>query len=256
MKTEQLAHTHIQLLNQLIKVGYNSSNLNFVFDAYQYCIELCDGFQACGKPFIIHLIRTASILVELNQDILIIVSGLLHSAYEFGDFGDGSRGIASWKQESVKQRMGTEVENYIQKYDALRWHDENILLIYGNLNQLNQIEKTVLLIRLANELEQCLDLEPLYRNDYENKIQQIQTRKDILIDMANQLGYPLLSNQLNQNFTLLLEVTKKVNNSHLRNSEFFSQMSSRFSLTFLLKKRIKGEVGKRTMGKVSSSLNN
>ena len=74
--------------------------------------------------------------------------------------------------------------------------------------------------------------------------------------MANQLGYPLLSNQLNQNFTLLLEVTKKVNNSHLRNSEFFSQMSSRFSLTFLLKKRIKGEVGKRTMGKVSSSLNN
>jgi hypothetical protein len=146
MKTEQLAHTHIQLLNQLIKAGYNSSGLNFVFDAYQYCIELCDGFQPCGKPFITHLIRTASILVELNQEVSIIVAGLLHSVYGFGDFGDGSRGIASWKQE--------------------------------------------------------------------------------------------------------------VHNSSFKNSEFFSQMSSRFSFPFLLKKRIKGEVQKRTMGKVSSSPNN
>lgn len=247
MKKFELAHTHIQLFNQLIKAGYNSSELNFVFDSYQYCVELCDGFQPCGKLFVSHLIRTASILVELDQETPVIVAGLLHAIYEFGDFGDGSRGISPWKQRSVKERVGTTVESYIQKFNALRWKDENIIAVYGRFEQLDAVEKTVLLIRLCNELEQSLDLEPLYRSDYQEKIHQVQNRKDILVDMANRLGYPILAYQLNQSLTNILSAAAEITNLKLRNSEFFSKVSARLSLKSLLSKRIQGEFQKIKM---------
>ncbi|MEM9923670.1 MAG: DUF6817 domain-containing protein [Cyanobacteria bacterium P01_D01_bin.50] len=244
MKKLELAYTHIQLLNQLVKANYSSSELNFVFDSYQYCVELTHGFQPCGKPFISHLIRTASILVELNQETPVIVAGLLHAIYMSGDFGDGTRRITPWKRARVKERMGETVESYIQTYDALQWKDENIIAVYGRFEQLDTIEKIALLIRLSNELEQSLDLGLLYRSDYEEKIRQIQNRKHILVDMANRLGHLTLANQLEQSLTNTLSAAEEITNLKLRNSEFFS-LSSRLSVKSLLIKRVKGEFQKR-----------
>jgi (p)ppGpp synthase/HD superfamily hydrolase len=250
MNTNQLAHTHIQLINQLSEAGYSTQDLHLIFTAYQYCIELCDGFQPCGKPFITHLIRTASILVELKQGISIIAAGLLHSIYEFGDFGDGSRSLELWKRKKVRQRVGEEVENYIYQYDLLRWNENNITFIYNDFKNLEPVEKDVIIMRLSNELEQSLDLEPLYRSDRERKIQQIQNRKAILIDMARRLGYPTLANQLDLTFTQIVSVEASRINIHLNNSNFFSQMSARQSLKTIILKRLMGVVQKAKLSKI------
>lgn len=240
MKTSELALTNVQLLNQLKKAGYSPSELQLIFDAYQYCIELCDGFQASGKPFIVHLVRTASILVTLNQEIPVIIAGLLHSVYQFGDFGDGSRGVAPWKQESVKQRVGEIVEGYLLKYYELRWNDDNIISIHARFSQFDHIDNSVLVMRLANELEQSLDMEPFYRSDSELKIQQLENRKVLLIDMADQLGFPLMARQLEQTFSDVLLTSVDMVNCDLRNSNFFSQISARLSLRSLFMRRMKG----------------
>ncbi|MEM7757851.1 MAG: DUF6817 domain-containing protein [Cyanobacteria bacterium P01_A01_bin.40] len=244
MNKLELAQNNVQLLNQLRKHHYSLDELHFIFDSYQYCIELCAGFQSSGKPFIAHLVRTASILVELKQETSVIVSGLLHSVYEFGDFGDGSRKVTSWKRELVKKKVGKTVENYIYQYACLQWNDENIIAVYSGFDQLNPVEKNVLLIRLSNELEQSIDLEPLYRDDYELKIKQIQSRKDILVDMANRLGYSTLANQLNQALSNILLLAEEITNLKLRNSMFFGSISGSLSLKFLLSKRLKAAVRK------------
>lgn len=250
MNTDKLAHTHIQLINQLSEAGYSTQDLHLIFNAYQYCIELCDGFQPCGKPFITHLIRTASILVELKQGISLIAAGLLHSVYEFGDFGDGSRSLELWKRNKVEQRVGEDVENYIYQYNLLRWNEDNITFIYHNFKNLEPVEKDVIIMRLSNELEQSLDLEPLYRSDRERKIQQIQNRKAVLVDMAKRLGYPTLSTQFDLTFTQILSVEASGINIHLNNSNFFSQMSTRQSLKTIIIKRLKGVVQKTKLSKI------
>jgi (p)ppGpp synthase/HD superfamily hydrolase len=96
--------------------GYSQTDLSFIFGVYQYSSQLNYGFQSSGKPFITHLIRTASILVRLKMDIAVIAAGLIHSAYEYSDFGDGSRGISQWKRQQLRQKAGELVEIYVMKY--------------------------------------------------------------------------------------------------------------------------------------------
>jgi hypothetical protein len=108
-------------------------------------------------------------------------------------------------------------------------------------------------MRLVNELEQALDLEPLYRNDYEQKIQQIQHRKQMMIDMAKILGYPLFAQQLDQAFEDILSIAKSKNFTNLQNSEFFSQVSGSLSVKHLFKQRIIS-LSLIVLGKVSALL--
>ncbi len=230
MKIENLSHTNVQLFHQLVDAGYSQADLSFLCDVYKYSAQLFYGFQSSGKPFITHLIRTASILVMLKTEISVIAAGLIHSAYEFSDFGDGNRGISAWKRQQLKQKAGEVVEIYVMKYYALIWNDVTISAIYHKIKELEFIEQNVLLIRLANELEQFLDLEPLYQNNYQQKIQQIQHRKQMLIEMANILGYPLLVQQLAQAFEDILTESELTIFTNLQDSEFFSQISGRLSV--------------------------
>lgn len=237
MKQHQFAHTNAQLFNQLIEAGYSERDRAYLFKAYQYATARCVGFQPCGKPFIMHLIRTASILIDLRVSITVIAAGLLHAVYEFGDFGDGSRGISTWKRTQLKQHLGQWLDLYVVKYTELRWNDSTITKIHSNLAQLELLERDVLLIRLANELEQSLDLEVLYRSDYQQKLNQVKFRSKLIVEIAFSLGYPMLSEQLNQSFQAILSVSDL--SIYSRNSQLFSHVSHSLSVTYLLKVRLR-----------------
>ena len=61
----------------------------------------------------------------------------------------------------------------------------------------------------------------------------------MLIEMANILGYPLLVQQLAQSFEDILTKSELTIFTNLRNSKFFSQVSSsRLSIKHLLKRRL------------------
>lgn len=235
----QFAHTNAQLFNQLRDLGYSDSERSYMFEAYKFVTEVCAGFQPCGKPFITHLIRTASILVSLQTTITVIAAGLIHAVYEFGDFGDGSRGISEWKRVQVRQRLGQGTELTVMKYSALRWNDASVAATYNSLTTLEPSEQDALLIRLANELEQALDGEVFYRNDCEKTIQKIKHRGDLIIKIAIALGYPTLADRLTQTFQAILSVSDF--KTYPRDSYHFSQVSGYLSVKRLLGIRLQSQ---------------
>ncbi len=186
------AQTNIQLLNQLHQAGYSHFELQSIANAYKLAVQLFTGrFRPSGKTFIAHLVGTASILTQLQVSYQLIIAGLLHAVYSHGDFGTGQTGISKAKQKQVVQVIGQEIEEYIARYTVLKWDLEIVPILHRQIDPLDKIERDVLLVRLANELEERLDLGILYCGDA--KYQRYAERDRHLPEMAEKLGYPRLA---------------------------------------------------------------
>ena len=100
------AQTNIQLFNQLRHGGYSNTELSLVRDAYELAMDLFTGrYQPSGKPFVAHVVGTASILASLRLSAQVVAAGLLHNVYEQGDFGNGRNGFSKAKRERQNERM-------------------------------------------------------------------------------------------------------------------------------------------------------
>ena len=186
------AQTNIQLFNQLNRLGYSRFEVKSVSNAYKLVVQLFTGrFRPSGKTFIAHLVGTASILTQLQLSYQLVIAGLLHAVYSHGDFGTAQTGITKTKQQQVVQVVGQNVEEYIARYTSLRWDLESIPAVLQQLDTLDEIGRNVLLMRLANELEERLDLGILYCG--EAKYQRYAERDRHLPEIAQKLGYPMLA---------------------------------------------------------------
>lgn len=192
------AQTNLQLCNQILGAGYSECELRCVVKGYELAMRLfAERFRASGKTFIAHLVGTASILVAQNAPVNVVAAGLLHAAYTRGNFGDHQSGMTKTKRKYIAREMGEVVEALVAHYTSLIWNSETISLARHGLDTLSQIERDVLLIRLANELEEHLDLGVLYwrKDNYINK-----ETEGLMIDLANDIGHPALAEQLAQAF--------------------------------------------------------
>lgn len=195
------AQTNIQLFNQLHQAGYLSDRnaIEYVFNAYELTMSLFTSrFRGSGKAFIAHLVGTASILCSLRLPLEVVVAGLLHAAYDHGDFGDGKKGISEAKRQKVRAAIGSPAEEYIAKYTIQPWNEKTISAICQSHASLNTVERHMLAIRLANELEDHLDCNILYCNNVKQRQQYIDTCGHLLVKIAENLGFPVLATQLAQ----------------------------------------------------------
>lgn len=191
------AQTNIQLFNQIRNAGYGDGEAALLGRAYELAMRLFTGcFRPSGKPFLAHAVGTASILVIVRAPAATAAAGLLHAAYTHGEFGLGDRSLSEAKREYVRRLVGPDVEELIARYTAFRWTKKTIPVIRERLDELNPTERTVLLIRLANELEDHLDLGILYCVDAERRLQNISSRLHVSIEMAAGLGFPTLATAL------------------------------------------------------------
>ncbi|NJM70115.1 MAG: HD domain-containing protein [Scytonema sp. RU_4_4] len=217
------AQTNIQLFNQLRREGYSNTDLCCIHNAYQLVIPLFTGcFRASGKTFIAHLVGTASILCALHVPAKVIAAGLLHAAYASGDFGDGGKGFSDVKHQHIKRAVGEEVEDYVAKYTFLRWNEQTIPTIRDRLDALDPTDRNVVLIRLANELEEYLDLGILYCGDV--KYQRYMNHNNhYMVEMAEKLGFPTLAVELATVFkeTALAEIPVELRNQSSHSASFF-----------------------------------
>lgn len=195
------AQTNIQLYQQLRCEGYSNKEIGRVCQAYELARELfCCLYRPSGKTFISHLVGIASILGFLHVPWEIVTAGLLHSAYPHGDFGTLCKGVSDQKRHSVKEVIGKKSEDYVARYAALLWNRETRLASCRSFSNLEIIDRNVLLMRLANELEDQLDRGILYCHDGHRQIKNDQACNDMLVKLAEQLGYPELGSELNSVF--------------------------------------------------------
>ena len=82
MVAADLAQTRTALREQAVARGYDADEVRKIEGACDYATRLCDGrYRADGRPFLNHVIGTASALVHYGFRNDIVAAGLLHAAY-------------------------------------------------------------------------------------------------------------------------------------------------------------------------------
>ena len=155
----EFAQTNLQLYRQMNQCGYRAEDRERVASAYRFLMPMFAGvYRGSEKPFISHLLGTASILVALSVPVELVLAGLLHAVYMAGDFGfePGTRKTKR-KRQCVRDLAGEKVEAIISAYDDIRWNVESVQHYIEHLEDLQQEKRSALKLRLANTLEDLLD---------------------------------------------------------------------------------------------------
>jgi (p)ppGpp synthase/HD superfamily hydrolase len=202
------AQTNIQLFNQLQRDGYRDGQLRLIADAYILATRLFAArFELSGKCFMAHAIGTASILSANVAPAELIAAGLLHNVYRNGDFGDYRKTITAAKRKRITNTVGQAVELCVYRFAVQRWNAERLRATYAQLSGMQELDRQVVLLYLADQLAKHLGLEILYRRDYEQCRHYYWEFGPLLVDMAQQLGYLGLSHQLQEAIQATLEST-------------------------------------------------
>jgi (p)ppGpp synthase/HD superfamily hydrolase len=202
------AQTNLQLFNQLQREGYSMEDRISIGKTYQLAMKLFTGrYRPSGKTFIAHVIGTASILASLHVSAKIIAAGLIHSIYAEGDFGSIKKGVSLTKRKQVISIVGQEVEDYVYRYAGLAWNVQNISTICDRIDQLTPIDRDIILIRLADQLEDNLDLGIMYCSNHRNRQIFFKNMGSIMVEIANKIGFPTLATELEIAFKATLLAT-------------------------------------------------
>ena len=190
------AQTNLQLYNQLRQV-YVEAELAQAAAAYCLAMEIFGGhFRPNGKPFVCHLIGTASVLASLAVPMPTVLCGLLHAVYSHGDFKGQRRGLTDRKRKQVRDIVGKDVEGLLHAYTVLSWNAAEVRALHSRINQLSDEERAVVLVRLANELEDHLDLGMAYCGKSSSK--SLLEAGDEMLELARRIGRPELASELAQ----------------------------------------------------------
>ena len=215
MSVRTFALTYPQLMNQALhhslrsgtgqarQRGWDETVLSQLHHAYACAEEWFDGFyRGQGQPFICHLVRTASIVLAEEQTVEAVIASLLHSSYALGRFQNRRLEKATEAERPMlQQQVGKEVEQIILDFQQFPWYcvealDQHLELIdtYG------EKEHRLLVIRLANELEDHLDLNMAYRGTRSFQ-EGIEGYGPCCVALAKRLGRIRLAGELEETFT-------------------------------------------------------
>ena len=221
------AQTNLQLYQQLARADYPQTDILAIHRAYEIAIQQFSGqYRSSGKTFIAHLMGVSSILVWLEQPVQIIIAGMIHSIYQHGDFGaviqPMNYAISQRKRESVAQLFGAYIEELAYRYTHLDPNAKTFQDYFDRHDSLSPIAQELLLIRLADLLEDTLDDGLLFCPNWQARQRHIQDIATIAVDLAHQLGYSNFAIALEESFRKILE-TKPVpmmQNSMTDNASF------------------------------------
>jgi len=195
------AQTNLQLFAQMRDRRYNDQDLALVKSAYDLAARLFTAeFRGSGKPLLAHLIGTASVLCALEVPASLLAAAVLHAAYIFGEFGDGRRGCDPAKRATVRAAVGSDIERIVMRYHELRWNNSTVAAIAARVSDMDAEARSVLLIRLANELEDHLDLGVLYCGNAEERRREIRSSLYLCIEMSRALGRARLAGEFQRAF--------------------------------------------------------
>lgn len=156
------AQTNVQLYEQLLELDWAEADLRRVRAAYELALELHTGqIRSSGKPFIAHLIGTASVLASVGRGPEVVAAGLLHAAYANGSFGGWRGRRHSGHVRELVDRVGPDVESLVTRYTALPWGASTIAS-WNAAPSTVPADGVVLAMRLANEVEEHLDRAKVY----------------------------------------------------------------------------------------------
>ncbi len=154
------AQTPAQLYQQMREDGWSLAALVRMQNACDLAITLFAGlFRACGKPFLCHGIGTASILIRYKAPLALVEAGLLHAAYSHGRYPGFKSLTTAKRRKRLRKVVGQGTEALIDRYNSYDW---KVGPPAGELHALDCRDAGIFLLRMANDLEEQLDLALAY----------------------------------------------------------------------------------------------
>ncbi len=176
------ALTYPQLMNQAIAAGYDALSLAELRRACELAARVADGlYRPNGGPFLCHLLRTGSVVLEERQPLKVVMAALLHATYSLRDHQTHHRWLRNPQQRvGLRQEIGAEVEEIVSAYDGLAWGTRGALRVkLEGLDRLSTTDVQAIVIRLANELEDHLDRGVAYADPGAARV-RLETRPEVL----------------------------------------------------------------------------
>ena len=215
--TREIAQTNLQLYRQLAGKGATVSELVEIRQAYELAVSLFGGtFRASGKPFVAHLVGTASVLARERTPITVVTAGLLHAAYVQGDFGDGPPGRTRRRSRRLILSIGAESERLVARYATFPWSAE-APPDPGLVPSLDAIDRGVVLMRLANEIEEFADGDALQHADGTSRARNARRALPAWIRWARELEAPEIAATLERlQFDSASALPDELRSAHVR----------------------------------------
>jgi (p)ppGpp synthase/HD superfamily hydrolase len=205
VRAADLAQTHLQLFQQMRTAGYRDDELTMVAQAYVVATNLfANRFRPCGRPFVVHLVGTSAVLVWLQAPIQMVVAGLLHAAYQEGDFPSSLQGMTPHKREVLRGAIGAEAEALVAAYTMGSRSLTGLLKSHARFNEMSPVERDILLIQLANELDDYRDFAGNHAGNADERLAVIQQCGRQQVEMAEWLGRPELAQALRATYAAAL----------------------------------------------------
>jgi hypothetical protein len=155
------AQTNLQLYRQLIEAAWDGESLGMIRRGYELALALfSDAYRSSRRPFVAHLVGTASTLATWGQAPNMVAAGLLHSAYMLGHFGDGKCDVTARRRKVVVAAIGVEAERLVHNYTLTKTEAE-LARWCENFEKLTDSEREMATLQLANLYDDCRDGEPI-----------------------------------------------------------------------------------------------
>jgi (p)ppGpp synthase/HD superfamily hydrolase len=197
----QIAQTHLQLFQEMRTEGYSAADLAVVAKAYQVATKLfANRFRPCGRPFVAHLVGTSAALVWLKCPIPMVVAALLHAAYQEGDFPNSLEGMTPTKRRELGAAIGAEAEALVAAYTLGSRSLTGLLASHARFNEMSPFERDILLMQLANELDDYRELAGNYAANADERVDVIRKSGQQQVEMAGWLGRPQLAQALRETY--------------------------------------------------------
>ena len=142
------AQTNLELYAQAIARGYSRDQCRALADAYVFALrQVFSLARGSGKPFIAHLVGTASLVMESGCPDDWVIGALLHALYQHRVPFESS--LAPEERRVVlADRFGTQVDELVHRYTSFESQDLVAFMGAGASG-----DTDVLTLRLADELE-------------------------------------------------------------------------------------------------------
>jgi len=191
----------IRISDIIDKISENNpdADLDIIDRAYIYSARVHDGqVRLSGEPYLSHPLEVASILADMNLDVVSVAAGLLHDVIE----------DTSATEEDIKEMFGQDVFNIVSGVTKL----SKLPFRSSQARQAESIRKMILamaddirviLIKLADRLHNMRTLQ--FHNNEQKKKKIAQETLDIYSPIADRLGIYWIKKELEDTSFMYLQ---------------------------------------------------
>ncbi len=128
---------------------------------------------------------------------VLVHAALLHATYTSGEFGDGQRNAAESKRAAVRAVIGAEAEELVAGYATLGYSADTIRDWQQRAHILSSLEHDLAVLRLANEVDEHIDLGTRYSDRHGHPMSSDSVFLDMIV-LADELDEPALADLMDR----------------------------------------------------------